>query len=79
MRAVVDILEKSVRLLDDAEQRVIERTGWAQRLDRDLTKAREQLASVYGSPAYRIGRRFGLAPGPVADSSSDKKPPNQEG
>ncbi len=76
---VVRDLEKSVRLLDDAEQRVIERTGWAQRLDRDLTKAREQLASVYGSPAYRIGRRLGLAPSPAADPPSDEKPPKQEG
>ena len=76
---VVRELEKSMRLLDDAEQRVIERTGWAQRLDRDLTKAREQLASVYGSPAYRIGRRLGLAPSPAADPPSDEKPPKQEG
>ena len=72
---VVGELEKSVKLLDEAEQRVIERTSWAQRLDRDLTQAREQLASVYGSPAYRIGRRLGLAPSPAADSSSDDKPP----
>ena len=75
---VVAELEKSVKLLDEAEQRVIERTNRAQRLDRDLTQAREQLASVYGSPAYRIGRRLGLAPGPVTDSSSEDSPPKQE-
>ena len=40
---LVGELGKSVKLLDEAEQRVIKRTSWAQRLDRDLTQAREQL------------------------------------
>ena len=71
-------LGKSVKLLDEAEQRVIERTSWAQRLDRDLTQAREQLAGVYGSPAYRIGRRLGLAPNPAADPPAYEKQPEQE-
>ncbi len=75
---LVGELGKSVKLLDAAEQRVIKRTSWAQRLDRDLTQAREQLAGVYGSPAYRIGRRLGLAPSPAGDLSSDDKPPKQE-
>ena len=71
-------LGKSVKLLDEAEQRVIERTSWAQRLDRDLTQTREQLAAVYGSPAYRIGRRLGLAPNPAADPPAYDKPPKQD-
>ena len=75
---VLKELGKSVKLLDEAEQRVIERTSWARRLDRDLTQAREQLAAVYWSPAYRIGRRLGLAPSPAANSSSDDKPPKQD-
>ena len=75
---VVGELEKSVKLLDEAEQRVIERTSWAQRLDRDLIQAREQLAGVYGSPAYRIGRRLGLAPSPAADPPAYEKQPEQE-
>jgi chromosome segregation ATPase len=50
-------LTKCVELLDRAEQTVIERTEWAQRLGRDLE-------AVYASPAYRYGRRLGLAPSP---------------
>ena len=74
---VVGDLEKSVKLLDEAEQRVIERTNWAQRLDRDLEQAREQLAALYGSPAYRIGRRLGLAPQPAPDHF-EKQPKREE-
>jgi SAM-dependent methyltransferase len=48
-------LNKCVELLDRAEQTVVERTEWAQRLGRDLE-------AVYASPAYRYGRRLGLAP-----------------
>lgn len=51
-------LKKCVELLDRAEQTVIERTEWAQRLTRDLE-------AVYASPAYRFGRRLGLAPDPA--------------
>jgi SAM-dependent methyltransferase len=50
-------LQKCVELLDRAEQTVIERTEWAQRLTRDLE-------AVYASPAYRLGRRLRLAPNP---------------
>ena len=74
---VVGDLEKSVKLLDEAEQRVIERTEWARRLDRDLVQAREQLAALYGSPAYRIGRRLGLAPKPAPNPPTLKKQPKQ--
>ncbi len=56
-------LEKCVELLDDAEQRVIERTDWAKRVEQQLGEVGEQLAGVYVSPAYRVGRRLGLAPG----------------
>ncbi len=50
-------LKKCVELLDRAEQTVVERTEWAQRLTRDLE-------ALYASPAYRFGRRLGLAPSP---------------
>jgi hypothetical protein len=34
------------------------------RLDRELESARADLAALYGSLAYRIGRRLHLAPEP---------------
>ena len=55
-------LGKCVRLLDDAEQQVIERTDWAKRVERQLGEVAEWLANLYASPAYRVGRRLGLAP-----------------
>ena len=61
-------LGKCVRLLDDAEQQVIERTDWAKRVERQLGEIHEQLAHVYASPAYRVGRRLGLAPEAPAGS-----------
>jgi hypothetical protein len=56
-------LRKCVELLDRAEQTVIERTQWAHRLTRDLE-------AVYASPAYRLGRRLGLAPNPPAEAEN---------
>lgn len=56
-------LKKCVELLDRAEQTVIERTEWAQRLTRDLE-------ALYASPAYRFGRRLGLAPSPPAETGN---------
>jgi SAM-dependent methyltransferase len=56
-------LKKCVELLDRAEQTVIERTEWAQRLTRDLE-------ALYASPAYRFGRRLGLAPNPPAEAGN---------
>jgi SAM-dependent methyltransferase len=56
-------LKKCVELLDRAEQTVIERTEWAQRLTRDLE-------ALYASPAYRFGRRLGLAPNPAAEAGN---------
>lgn len=62
-------LKKCVELLDRAEQTVIERTEWAQRLGRDLE-------AIYASPAYRYGRRLGLAPSPPNDRAGSA--PNSE-
>ena len=63
-RGIEQELKKCIALLDDAENRVIERTEWAQRLDRELEQASKQLALLYASPAYRLGRRLRLAPAP---------------
>jgi SAM-dependent methyltransferase len=57
-------LKKCVELLHRAEQTVIERTEWAQRLTRDLE-------SIYASPAYRLGRRLRLAPDPSPGGNSN--------
>ena len=68
-------LEKCVGLLDDAEQRVIERTNWAKRVDQQLGQVREQLTNVYASPAYRVGRRLRLAPEVPAGGQSPPAAP----
>ena len=59
------------RMLGDLDLRFIEleselsdRTRWAKRLDAELEQAHKQLQAIYGSVAYRIGRRLGLAPDP---------------
>ena len=59
-----EMVAKLKALLAESEAQVTERTAWAQRLDRELTEAREQLTKIYASPAYRVGRRLGLAPLP---------------
>ncbi len=71
-------LAECVRLLDDAEQRVIERTEWAQRLDRELEAARAELATLYGSPAYRLGRRLRLAPEPPQRPTGTAPPAKEQ-
>jgi len=70
-RGIEQELKKCIALLDDAENRVIERTEWARRLDRELEQASKQLALLYASPAYRLGRRLRLAPAP--DQSPERK------
>ena len=58
--------ETCIQRLDEAEKRVIERTEWAQRLDGELEDAREDLAAIRGSLAYRVGKRVGIMPEGVA-------------
>jgi len=48
------------RLNDELE----DRTAWANELDKTLASYTKHLQQIYGSPAYRIGRRLGLAPQP---------------
>ena len=68
-----EIVGKLKGLWDDAEAQVTERTEWARRLDRELKEAHEQLAKIYASPAYRLGRRVGLAPLPPAPQSESEE------
>ena len=46
------------------EHEISERTRWAKRLDAELEQAHKQLQVLYGSLAYRVGRRLHLAPDP---------------
>ena len=46
-----------------------ERTAWALSLDAQTNRLREHLRALYGSPAYRLGRRLGLAPEPIDEES----------
>ena len=76
---VIDDLEKenedkiswAKRIEENYTKQLKERTDWAQNLDRELNEsvkelalANKELAKVYASLAYRIGRRLGLAPPP---------------
>ena len=82
-------LELKSRMLEELDARFIEttkkleheiseRTRWAKRLDAELEQAHKQLQAIYGSLAYRIGRRLRLAPDPpptpetLAESTESK-------
>jgi hypothetical protein len=52
----------TVRLLDQAEATVIERTLWAQRLDAELVRAKELLEMIRQSRLLKLGRTVGLGP-----------------
>ena len=61
-----------------------DRTRWAKRLDAELERAHAQLQALYGSVAYRIGRRLRLAPDPpptpntLAESRESKEISHQD-
>lgn len=55
-------LAETNKLLDDAEQTVVERTEWAQRLDRELSQLQAQLAMIRQSRWIKLGRSVGLGP-----------------
>lgn len=55
-------LKTAITKIDELEARVIERSEWAQSLNREMEQARAELAEIYSSKAYRIGRRLGLTP-----------------
>ncbi len=50
--------------LEQLNAELEDRTAWAHQLDRQLESYAEHLRQIYRSPAYRIGRRLGLAPEP---------------
>jgi ubiquinone/menaquinone biosynthesis C-methylase UbiE len=55
-------LLNSIRLLDEAEKTVVERTAWAQRLADELNELQALLNMVRSSRWVRIGRSVGLGP-----------------
>lgn len=55
-------LARCVDLLDKAEATVVERTKWAQDLERDLSAARAQIGAAQASRWMRLGRKLGLGP-----------------
>jgi len=62
LAARTEHLAATMRSLDVAEATVIERTEWAQRLDRQLTKLRAQLEMIRQSRWVKVGRTFGIGP-----------------
>jgi SAM-dependent methyltransferase len=57
-----DELAETVRLLDLAEATLVERTAWAQQLDRTLKQANAKLQTLTKSSWVKIGRAVGVAP-----------------
>lgn len=55
-------IAKITGLLDTAEATIVERTQWAQRLDADLARIREQLAMIRDSRWVKLGRTIGIGP-----------------
>ncbi len=59
--------ERASREIVELEERVKERSEWALSLDKEIEALRRRLQELYASPAYRFGRRLGLAPAPPRD------------
>jgi SAM-dependent methyltransferase len=57
-----DELAETVQLLDRAEATVVERTEWAQALDRSLQHANQQLRMIADSRWLKLGRAAGIGP-----------------
>jgi SAM-dependent methyltransferase len=58
----VEELGRSVALLDKAESTVVERTEWAQRVQRELDDVQAQIAMVRASRWFKLGRMIKLGP-----------------
>ena len=63
-----DELAETVRLLDRAEATVVERTAWAQDLDRSLHRANAKLQMIAESRWVKLGRAAGLGPDVKGDA-----------
>jgi SAM-dependent methyltransferase len=58
----VEELGRSVALLDKAEATVVERTEWAQALQRQLEQVQAQIALVSSSRWFKLGRMLNVGP-----------------
>ena len=65
-------LKTTVDQLHSTEAELAARTAWAQSLDRQNQELTADLNSLYGSWAYRIGKRIGLTPVPPSDPKAGK-------
>lgn len=62
LKAKCDELAACVKLLQEAESTLEERTNWALKLDKEREELIAQLNSVQASRWYRLGRSIGLGP-----------------
>ncbi len=63
-----EMLLASEREWERTREALTTRTHWARGLDAAAARLRAHLQQIYGSPAYRVGRRLGLAPEPIDES-----------
>lgn len=69
-------LAAAVEQLHSTEAELEARTQWAQSLDRHVTQLTADLNAIFGSPAYRLGKRLRLAPVVGSDPrAKDRKKP----
>jgi chromosome segregation ATPase len=61
-KAKIEELAHCVKLLDEAEARVVERTEWAQALDARVRELEAALGMVQASRWVRLGRKLGVGP-----------------
>ncbi len=62
LKEKLEELAHCVKLLDEAEARVVERTEWAQRLDAQVRELERALGEVRASRWVRLGRKLGVGP-----------------
>lgn len=60
--AKLEELAHCVKLLEEAEARVVERTRWAQELDARVRELEAALGMVQASRWVRLGRKLGVGP-----------------
>jgi ubiquinone/menaquinone biosynthesis C-methylase UbiE len=60
--ALRERFSETLRLLDQAENTVVQRTHWAQRLDEQVHQMEAQIALIQHSRWVKLGRKVGLGP-----------------
>jgi SAM-dependent methyltransferase len=65
-------LQACVDQLHTTEAELDSRTAWALGLDKQVQALTADLNALFGSPAYKLGRRLGLAPTPPSDPRHKK-------